>query len=557
VCTIAGCHPICSAVEDVDTREALVIGSYNVSAYRVAKNYRRNFPPATPLDSGAAPAEATRVWFAQFLADQVLTAEAFKEGYGERPEVTNEVRRMERHMLTQPAGPFYHYLHSTRRLPMQALDAPSAVRTSRFEVDILRMPKQAPAAQRLNAIFALESPDDHQAELTAVTTSGQAEVFSGTMEWPFAPFEEVAGVVDTAPAGRWQKLDAGDTIVALRVRDVHPIVLPRGVQPSPPAPELLEHMEHERIRKEHAQQILRESELEFDWSAAERWVARLALQNPDPLQPLDSTGATDMLTTPIARHRDGDATRKITIADYLDYYNASYIRFLPRKPLDLFTAVQAMIVARRDEREARSLGIDRQIKFVEDRHNYRAQLALDLYIKERIRPSLGVTEEEIARHYEANAPAFTRPTHIEGTVFTFTEINDAIAFARAAEANDLNVPSHPAHQSEAMILTSTTELPALPFLPRIVFSDQAPRVIGPFPHTRNFGVWIQSRITASRTLPLASVRQQIRTKLEQPRLETAAAKLARELSAGMAIQDNIGYAEYGVAGVVSKPWSKE
>jgi hypothetical protein len=555
VFSLAAIRPACATVGDVDRRDALVIGSHKVSAYRVAKNYHRNFSSVAPLGQDAPALETIRAWFARYLADQVITAEALELGYGERAEVLNEVWRMERHMLTQSAGPFYQRLFSSEPAPLPALYSLSGIRQSRFEIDIIRVPKAAPAAQRLDDLFDLKSPDDRELELAALNESGQAECFSGNIEWPFAHFEEIGAIVGNAAVGHWQKLDAGDVLIALRVRRVRAIVLPSGVQLTPPDAGLLKHIDHERIRKEHAREVLREVGLTFDWSGAQRWVERLAAQNPDPLLPLDPTAAAEMLTAPIASYHEGEIIHQITIENYISYYNGLYIRFLPRKALDLFTAVRAMIVARHDEQEARGLGLDREPRFDEDRRNYRDQLALELYLRERVRPALGITEKDVAHYYATNQPAFTRPTHIEGTLVTFAEIDDAIAFARAADAGVENAPSPRAQNRTTMILTPATSLPELPFLPNIVFSEQAPRVAGPFPYGDGFAVWSFSRITASQILPLKSVGQRIRAQLEQPLLDAYAADLARKLSRGLAIEDKIAYAEYGVGDNVAKPWS--
>jgi len=539
---------------EVDTSAALVIGTYTLSGYRVDKNYQRNLGYQAHETGGVSP-EKARAWFTHFLAEQVIIAQALQEGYGERPEVTREVRHMEHHMLTQFAGPFYEHLYATESAALPALSAAAANRLNSFDMEILRVPKQAPVAEKLNQILFLKPPDDLESDMIALSGSGQAECFSGNIEWPFMPFEEIAEVVGSASPGQWQKVDGGDTVLAFRVRRIRALVSPPGAPLVSPPPELMTHLAQRSVQKKRQNQILRDAGLTFDWPAAQRWTEQLGRQKPDPLLPIAPAAAAEMLMVPIASYHDGGLIKKITIADYISYYNDLYLRRLPRMALDIFSAVQSMIVAERDDRDARALGLDRQPKFSEDRRNFRDQLALELYVKERVRPELGVSDEEVARYYSANLSQFIRPTRIEGSIVTFGTIGDAVAFAQAPDAEKRVALAKSAQNKKSLILTPTTELSALEFLPGLVFSSQAPRVLGPFPNADAFAVWVFERVVDSETRPLQAVSKEIRTKLEQPRLESYEAELARKLSRGMVVEDKIAYTKYGVDGGVIKPWS--
>ena len=551
---ISAVGPVHGELGDVDTSDALVIGTYTLSAYRVDKNYQLYIGSQAQGSGGAAP-EVARAWFGHFLAEQVLTAHALQEGYGGRLEVTNEVRHMEHHMLTQFAGPFYQHLYSTEPAPLPALDALSASRRNSFDVEILRVPKEAPIAQQLNHVFTLKSPDAHESELIALKESGQSEYFSGNIGWPFAPFEEIASVIGNAPIGHWQKLDDGDTLLAFRVRRVRALAFPPGAQITAPPAEMMEYLAQRPVQKKRQYQILREAGLTFDWPAAQRWVDKLVVERPDPLLPLAPTAAAEMLMVPIASYHDQGTVKKITVADYISYYNDLYLRSLPRNALDIFSAAQSMIVAQHDDHDARALGIDRETKFVEDRRNYRDRLALDLYVRERIRPALGISDSDVAHYYEANKPAFNRPTRIEGSLFTFGEMDDAVAFARAPDSDKAVTLASHAQNKKTLVLTPTTELSELGFLAGLVFSNQTPRVLGPFPNAGAFSVWVFDRVTDSETRLLEAVSQEIRTKLEQPCLEPYEAELARKLSRGAIIEDRIAYSKYGIGELAVKPWS--
>jgi hypothetical protein len=278
-------------------------------------------------------------------------------------------------------------------------------------------------------------------------------------------------------------------------------------------------------------------------------------QRPDPLLPLDPTSAADMLAVPLASFHGREAGETVTVAGYINYFNDLYVRSLPRNALDVYNAVQAMIVAQRDYDDARAMGIDRAPKFTEDRRNYRDLLALDLYVKERIRPALGISDSDIARYYAANLPAFTRPTRIEGTIYTFDAIGDAVAFAQAPDSDRAAALAGQARNRETLVLTPTTELPQMGFLPGLVFSNQTARVLGPFPNAGNPAVWAFGRVIDSETRPLTAVSQEIRSRLEQPNLEQLKANLARKLSRDAVIDDKISYTKYGIGELAVKPWN--
>ncbi|HEY8993489.1 MAG TPA: peptidylprolyl isomerase [Lacunisphaera sp.] len=554
VLALSGVGLVHGSTADIDTTDALVIGTHHVSAYRVEKSYRRFAASKGASPAGGLRAEVTRAWLDRFLIDQVLTAQALKEGYGERSEVTGEVRRMERNMLTQFSGPFYEHLRSAAA-SQPAPIAPASLRQSGFDVEILRAPIDAPIARQIRDGFGSGASPDQEPDLLAIDASGQAEHFSGSIAWPFEPFEEIAEVIGSAPVGQWQKFSTEDAVLIFRVRSVQPMAIPPADQAEPSA-ELAQFLDQRRIQKERQRRIVRESGLTLDWPAVQRWVDRLVSSHPDPLLPLDQATAAEMLKTTLASFRNGKTSQTVTVADYISHYNDLYMRRLPRNPLDVLDAIRTMIVAQRDVDEAREIGIDRELKFSEDRRNYRDLLALDLYVKERVRPALGVSDDDVRRFYEANKPAFARPTRVEGTLLTFSTVGEALALAKvapdSAEGRDI---SNRAKDRKVLVLTPTSEVPALSFLPNLVFSGQPGPLAGPFQIDGAFAVWVFGRVLDSETRPLAEVSQEIRAKLEEPRLERQKAELARKLSPDFPVEDKVAYKKYGVDEPVTKPWS--
>lgn len=550
VCMALACH----ATAEIDTRDALVIGAYKVSAYRVEKSYRRSFGLLHPT-SPAPDSISIRTWFEQFLIDQVLTAQALATGYGNRPEVVSEVKHMEQHMLTQLAGPYYDYLYNSSSSSSIESAPPSLCEQRTFNLEVLRIPKDAPVAPEVRRLLQLEWSDSHESEWSAVENSGQVEYFSGLARWPFEPFEEIEDTICRAPLGHWRQIEARTTLVVFRIRNAGMPIEPSTARLGPLPVDQREHLARRRIEKIHRDQILQDARLTFDWEAAEYLTKQLIARHPDPLQPLDVKILETVRIGPLATYRDTGTERKIAVVDYINYFTRQYIRHFPRNAYEVYTMAQSMVVGERDERDARRLGIDSEPKFVEDRRNYRDALALDLYVKERVRPALGVTEEDIQRYYTVNRTTFVRPARIEGGLITFRDAEQAVAFLKATDpATKQTTLEHATHR-QTLVLSRGEPFPEIGVLPDLAFSPHAPPKIGPLSASGGFVVWISHRTIESETIPLPAASGEIRARLEQPLLQRYEAELARKLCRDLSVSDQIDYKKFGVGEPVVKPWS--
>jgi hypothetical protein len=127
--------------------------------------------------------------------------------------------------------------------------------------------------------------------------------------------------------------------------------------------------------------------------------------------------------------------------------------------------------------------------------------------------------------------------------------------AQAHDSDSAKAFAPRAQSRKELVLTRNTELPELSFLTGLAFSGRTARVLGPFPNGDAFSVWIFERVLETETPPLTAVSQEIRRKLEEPRLAGYEEELARQLSRGTAIEDNIAYNKYGIGDGILKPWN--
>jgi hypothetical protein len=289
---------------------------------------------------------------------------------------------------------------------------------------------------------------------------------------------------------------------------------------------------------------------EFDWAAADDFLAKTAIENPtDPISPAQFAGSSKNLI--LARLKIGDGG-DFSSVDFIAYFNDLYIRQFPTDPLNLREQIADALVARADCADAAKAGVTQMPKFDEDRTNYRAYLALELYERENIRPTLGITDEVAYRFYEKNIGDFIRPKKVKGRLLTFKDSHEAQNYLRNFESQA------PLPQSflseEELTLTQNSSITGLSFLPHLVFAAYAERSCGPFRRNSAFVVWIREANVEMEQLPFAAVRTRIRSKLEDEVLPAIEIMLARQLAPEFQIADRIEYKKYGLDKDTAKPW---
>ncbi|MDD2765570.1 MAG: hypothetical protein PHE83_16530 [Opitutaceae bacterium] len=500
-------------------------------------------------------AAMSQAWFARFLAQQVIIAHALQEGFGERTEVRAEVERMERHMLTQPGGPFYERLYATEIPSLPAMDALYERVKCIYDVEILRLPKDTSVAAQIDNTFQRESSVEFEHLLQAAKGSRQAKFFDGSIAWPFESFEEIAATIEQASPCCWQRVTTADDLLFYYVRQVRSASLPPLDRIGPSLAQIARFTNERLVQRKRQSKVLHDAGFAFDWEAADQVVHRLLALKPDPLLPLSLDAMPDLQAMPVGWLSKDAAKQSVTVAEYVDYYNSLFVRRLPHKAVDIYEYVRSLIVARQDYDDARAMGIHLQAKFSEDRENYRNSLALELYEKERIRPRLDVTDDNVALFYREHSDTFTHPSRIEGIIVTFDQIGDAQTFARSVASRAPVQPPSNARSTKEVMLTKASEIPDMKYLSALVFFGATAPVLGPFSVGDAFSVWVYKKTHDFETQPLAAVARVIRTQLEQPLLEKYEADLAGELARRTMVEDHIDYSKYGISEMLLKPWS--
>ena len=534
----------------VDQRAALDMGSHHVSNYLVDKYYTRFAAGVRQEKHRTASAAESKAWFEQFVAKQVVIAYAISLGYLCRPEVAGNVARMERHMLTQAAGPFYEQLY--KQLPPVSDTTIKSLYTHMFdEVDgiVARFNDDAVAVVSLGGDFDERTADEQTLRILKCRVRDDVEVMDGQMSWPFRPFSEIADVLRTAPSGRWFKHrepSFGTFYIFIR-----------GVKPKPAANfssdekgfrMYVQLIQQEIFQRRRRYELLASAAFALDGPIANRMLVAcqdlVPAENQIPETPVKAFAAEQLFC-----YRVGQETTIVTVEAYRRHFNELYIRQLPHAMADLRRTAEDMAVEDLDFRAARAQGIDRTPQFIEDRLGFAGFQALDLFEQEVLVPKLGIGQPEIERYYVEHLSEFLHTSKIRGRLLTFETLEKALTWNRqqkvAPGTLPIEVKTIPSGDQE-MELTSDQTIPDLEASQEILFRIPEGAVFGPVQRGQFYVCFLKQKNLATSPVPLSAAAATIRRTLVREALDTRELTLAAELGPRLRVEDHIDYARYGV-----------
>jgi hypothetical protein len=106
--------------------------------------------------------------------------------------------------------------------------------------------------------------------------------------------------------------------------------------------------------------------------------------------------------------------------------NQRFVRRLPRSPADVRRAVEDQVVEQLDLGEARTLKIDQNWQFVEDRKGYTALTALDLFERQEIQPFISIELSELEKYYASHSADFIQTVQVKGRLIEFPDQEEAV-----------------------------------------------------------------------------------------------------------------------------------
>jgi len=188
----------------IDQRAALEIGSYHLSNYLLTKYYDRFVGGIQQKEHRVPSSKESTAWLQLFLSQQIIIAHQEAESYGTRPDVLSVVAHMERHMLTQAAGPFYEaQLDGGLIQSDQDLEAWQAKMADSVEGIIAHFPDPANPADSVGGDFGQCSTEEKTERIVRNRDRNDVELKEGLFSWPFLPFSEITDDLLAAPIGKW------------------------------------------------------------------------------------------------------------------------------------------------------------------------------------------------------------------------------------------------------------------------------------------------------------------------------------------------------------------
>jgi hypothetical protein len=534
----------------VDQRAALDIGSHHVSNYLVDKYYKRFAASVRQEKHRTASAADSKAWFEQFMAKQVVVAYAISLGYLRRPEVTGNVARMERHMLTQAAGPFYEQLY--KQLPPVSDTTIKSLYTHMFdEVDgiVARFNDDAAAAASLGGDFDVRTADEQTLRILKCRERDDAEVMDGQMSWPFRPFSEIADVLRTAPSDRWVKnREPSFGTYYIFIRSVKPKPAGNFSSDEEGFRMFVQLIHQETFQRRRRNELLASSAFVLDGSIASRLAE--VCQNLEPAEnQIPETPVRAFAAEPLFRYRVGQEITMVTVEAYRRHFNELYIRQVPHAMVDLRRTAEDMAVEDLDFRAARAQGIDRTPQFTEDRIGFAGFQALDLFEQEVLVPKLGIGQPEIERYYAEHQSEFFHTSKIRGRLLTFETLEKALTWNRQQKAGPGTLPVEaktvPSSDQE-LELASDQTIPDLEAFQEILFRIPEGAVFGPVQRGQFYVCFLKQKNMAMSPVPLSAAAATIRRTLVHQALDARELTLAAELGPRLNVGDHIDYARYGI-----------
>lgn len=537
---------------EVDQKIVLKVGPLELSAYAVEKNVNR-----FRGGGGRRSTEALRDWFRLFLAQQVIVAKAWEEGYFKRPEVTEMVDRMAAHMLTQTEGPFYEALYG----PEQTREELAALYARTAEVRdavVARFRDAAAMEAALGENFRVQPAAEKLARLARLRERDSTAVHEGPLTWPYDPFAEIGDALEKLPAGEWLDGEsAPEGYYVVHVRTVERRTLPDFATAADNFSKFARMTQKFRVQRERRAKLLREAGFAFEPKIAERLVAGLRAHRTSETAEISRDVLEGIADEALFSFAVAGERRVVSVAEFATHFNQRFVRRLSLDVNAIEGNAREMAMGVLDLIEAKARGIDREPQFVEDRKNFLNYQALDWFEKERLLPEIDIAEQAVAERYAANVARFTQPVEVRVQRFLFTDTAAAQDFRmRQRQAGKVTTDGRERAAISEVVVTRETPIAAIEFITDMLLRSEPGATFGPFKQAEGAVVLVRGATLKTETQPLAAAAPALRRELERAALDARVIALARALAPSFAIEDRIDYARYGFANGVDAPWSK-
>lgn len=555
--TVKGTGSALAKHEMVDLRPALTIGTRSVTHYAFTKYHHRFVLIFTSEHRCRPSREATEAWLERFLTKQMVITKAVSLGYLERPAVKRTVMRMERHMLMEPDGPLFEKVAAPPARTEKELRRIFAASARTIDGLFVRFRDERSLEEALGRDFKTLPLAEQMRQVRQAGKREGAQVFDGHLGWPYAPFSEIAPVLAAAKVGRWERHREPDIGVYLYfVRSVSMRPLGSFEHSWVAFGRMVKEVDARVAMKRYRMEQLNRASVSEEASAGER-LLRICQALPLGAPSLPAIADPDPATATFFSYRNGAVRIRVSVDAFRRWFNDKFVRRIPRSAGELRAEVEGYVIEQRSLKLAFGDGLDAEPKFAEDRREFAALQALDLYERTVLVPKISMSTADIRRYYAKHLPEFTRTTEVRGHLLTFGTLKAATDWMHRhlgrGEAG-LSRPE-PAVSDRVLDISWEHPFPGLKNLQPEIMESMDGTHFGPFPHERSYLVFVKERTLEKGPLPFAIAEGTIRRKLLRQALDARERKLAVEISNHYKIVDHIDYAHFGLHKTeVKQPW---
>lgn len=251
--------------------------------------------------------------------------------------------------------------------------------------------------------------------------------------------------------------------------------------------------------------------------------------------------AKEMLMT----YKIGDASKSITVNQFMDYYNLLPIR----RPVGSYQTIryylESMVIDDYDYEEAEKSGITQQPQYLLDKHNYANSLIYKQYELHELAQDTTVKEEELQKLYFKQKPMYKVPAQIVASLYYFDNRIDAfnaLLMIRKNIANTNYIPEKVKKISRHLTVTRTT--PLADNLKNVLYSLQNGQLSRPVDLGNSDVIVIREASSGQRLKDFAEVRHLLVQQVRSERLAVKKQLVASRLKKLYPLKDNINYKTY-------------
>ncbi len=319
------------------------------------------------------------------------------------------VSRMSRHMLSKSYGLYFDWLYGRLREEVNVQQLYRAA-NSRRHVFVSHVPNKDLWAAIFPAGFNSATDAEKKQRLLEASRQGKARVMDKPGRWPYPPFEEVSDLIAQAEPNVWLvRSDPATGVYCIQTGDLQDDF--RGLAPLPDTfKQLVARVRRNNLYRLEAQKILADEKPSFNADAITSLVASLREIKND-VSALEATSITDMNL--VLCTFGGDGGRSISVSDFVRSWNGSFVRTLPRTSEAVVDTLKTMIVEERAFAAAISAGLDRDPRFLEDRHGFEGYQMLHVHQQEHFG---GKNETEIEKLLYEHAREVAREIGIDDRI---------------------------------------------------------------------------------------------------------------------------------------------